>query len=201
MLTPAAVLEALGRLGDARAFQPVAAHLDDKDKDVQQSALEAVAHVGDESVIEKLVMTLVDGHAGVRQAAGRALTRLDPNWEQSERVQVLLPQIQAAMKNRDSGVQTAATNLLKRITGRSALEALEIAERAEAERQQNATSFVLQELLRDWDPDLRLAAAESIARLKLAECVGALKASVRDPDQWVRAAARSALDSLASAAG
>ncbi len=188
----AAALESLGRLGDARAFQPVAAHLDDQDQEVRQYAADAVAQVGDESIVEKLVMTMVDGHSGVRQAAARALTRLDPYWDRSERVQRLLPDIQAAARSKNSGVQFAAANLLKRITGRSSSESALALSRSEVERKQHITETIFQDLLRDPDCEVRLAAVESIARLGLKACRDALKAVSDDANQFVKAAARQA---------
>ncbi|MCU0785856.1 MAG: HEAT repeat domain-containing protein [Verrucomicrobia bacterium] len=193
----AAALESLGRLGDARAFKPVAERLDDKDQEVRQYAVDAVAQVGDESIIEKLVLTMVDGHSGVRQAAARALPRLDPYWDRSERVQRLLPTLQTAARNKDSAVQFAASNLLKRLSGRSSSEGTLALARSEVERKRHTIVTILQDLLRDRDAEVRLAAVESIARLELTACVDAVKAAAEDADGWVKAAAQQTFNALA----
>lgn len=189
----AAALESLGRLGDARAFQPVAEHLDDRDQEVRQYAADAVAQVGDESIVEKLVMTLVDANTGVRQAAARALNKLDPYWDRSERVQRLLPAIQSAATSKDAGVQFAVASLLKRISGRSAVAATLPTAGSEVERAPLTTTAVLQDLLRDRDAEVRLAAVECIARLGGTTFTEALEAASGDADLWVRAAAQRAL--------
>ncbi|MCX8091759.1 MAG: HEAT repeat domain-containing protein [Verrucomicrobiae bacterium] len=183
----AAALEALGKLGDPRALQPVAARLDDKDQEVRQYAADAVARVGDESVIEKLVLTLVDPHGGVRQAAARALTRLDPNWERSERVKKLLPKLEAAAHSRDAAVQSAASNLIKRISGRAEDDTVALVGDA-AERRRRATLRLLRELARHADPLARLAAVQALARLGAPSAREAEQLAAADPHEWVRAA-------------
>ncbi len=189
----AAALESLGRLGDPRAFKPVTERLDDQDQEVRQYAADAVAQVGDDTVLEKLVMTMVDSHSGVRQAAARALTRIDPYWDRSERVQRLLPDLQAAVRDKNSGVQFAAANLIKRITGRIASEGMLASGRSEAERKPPILPAVLRDLLRDRDEEIRLAAVETIARLELKTCLDALKLAGQDPNPWVRGAAQESL--------
>lgn len=196
----AAALEALGKLGDPRAFQPVAARLDDKDQEVRQYAADAVARVGDESVVEKLVLTLVDAHSGVRQAAARALTRLDPNWERSERVKQLLPRLEAVARSRDAAVQSAATNLIKRITGRAEEDAGALATDA-AERRRRATARLLQELARHSEPIVRLAAVQALFRMGGAAAREAEQLAAADASEWVRAALVSAAGAAPQTAG
>ncbi len=191
-----AVLEALGKLGDTRAFQSVAARLEDKDQEVRESAAEALGRVGNESIVEKLVLTMVDAHSGVRQAAARALTRISPNWENSERVQRLLPEIQAATKNKDASIQSAAANLLRRVAGQNSNDLTLMPARDQAERRQQSIVRILQDLLRDADADLRLAAAEAIGRLRLSACADALKTARDDANKWVKLAAQSSLATL-----
>jgi HEAT repeat protein len=197
-----AALESLGRLGDTRAFQSVAKHLDDADQEVREVAAEALGRVGDETIVEKLVLTLVDGHSGVRMAAARALAKIDPDWETSDRVQRLLPDIQAAMKNKDAGIQSAAAALLRRVSVASPADpaALSAPARNDAERKQRLVTEALRELLRHPHPGLRLAAAETVGRLQLAPCADALKAVLTDPDPRVGLAAQNSLAVLASGA-
>ena len=193
-----AALEALGKLGDARAFATVAKHLEDADQEVRESAADALGRVGDESIVEKLVMTMVDAHSGVRQAAARALTKIDPNWENSDRVRRLLPSIQASLKNKDTGVQSAAAGLLRRVSGSNAPETGTAAGRSDAEQKQQTATHILLALLRDADLNLRLAAVESIGQLRLAACADYLQPLRDDPDPWVRRAAQESLANLAA---
>ena len=197
-----AVLESLGRLGDTRAAPSVAKHLEDKDNEVREVAADVLGRVGDESLVEKLVFTMVDAHHGVRQAAARALTKIYPRWETSERVQRLLPEIQAQLKNRDVSVQSAAASLLRRVgkTGESGLGISLSTSRDDSERSQHSLVNLLRELLLDGDLDMRLAAAEIIGRMKLTACADALKAALNDSVPVVKLAAQSALDKLATGA-
>lgn len=196
----AAALEALGKLGDPRALQPVAARLDDKDQEVRQSAADAVARVGDESVVEKLVLTLVDAHSGVRQAAARALTRLDPNWERSERVRNLLPKLEAVARSRDAAVQSAASNLIRRIAGRAEEDAAALAADA-AERRRRATTRLLQELARHSEPIVRLAGVQALLRLGGPAAREAEQIASADVHEWVRAAGAPGASVVAPAGG
>ena len=198
-----AALESLGRLGDTRAFQSVAARLDDSDQEVREVAANALGRVGNESIIEKLVLTMVDAHGGVRMAAARALTKIDPGWENSERVQRLLPDIQAAMKSKDASVQSAAAALLRRVAVSGPGDSVTLAAapaRDDTERKQRLVAEALRELLRDPHPGLRLAAAEAVGRLRLAACTDTLKTALTDPDPRVGRAAQNSLAALASGA-
>lgn len=182
----AAALEALGKLGDPRALQPVAARLDDKDQEVRQYAADAVARVGDESVVQKLVLTLVDSHSGVRQAAARALTRLDPNWERSERVRKLLPALEAAARKRDAAVQTAASQLIKRITGRGEDDATTLAADP-AERRRRAALRALEDMAKRPEPLARAAALQTLLQMGGPAARDAEKLALAETDERVRA--------------
>ena len=196
------VLESLGRLGDNRVASSVAKHLQDKDNEVREVAADTLGRVGDESIVEKLVFTMVDAHSGVRQAAARALTKIYPRWERSERVQRLLPEIQAQLKSHDISVQSAAASLLRRVGGNAAGGAgISLSSgREDAERSQNALLNMLREMLRDDDVDLRLAAAETIGQMKLAACIADLKTALAGSTSVVKMAAQNALEKLAAGA-
>ncbi len=192
-------LESLGRLGDRRAVQPMARHLKDSDQEVREVTADALGRIGDDSILEKLVITLVDTHGGVRQAAARALNRINPRWETSERVQKLLPEIQAAMKNRDAGVANAAAHLFQRVNRPAPDAATAVSSAAAAaERRQKSCANMLRELLEDADVGLRLAAAEIIGRMKLADCADALRAVANDNDALVKQIAQQSLARLDS---
>ncbi len=190
-----AALESLGKLGDTRAFPSVAKHLDDTDKEVREVAADALGNVGNETIVEKLVFTMVDAHSGVRQAAARALTRICPQWEKSDRVKRLLPEIQAAMKHRDVNVQSAATNLFQRVAGPT----MSSATMASATPLRSPPAvLILRELLHATAAELRLAAAQSIGRMRLKECEADLRERLQDSEKTVQQAAQDALAKLAA---
>jgi len=194
----AVLAEALGRLGDKSSLPAVLGLLHDRDQEVRQNAVDAVGRVGDETAIEGLVLTMVDEHMGVRQAAARALTMLDPYWERSARVQLLVPQLQEAMRHRDSAVQFAAAGLLRRLTGRTAAEP-GLAKAPTLFGQSGDRAFdILQNLLRDPDDEVRLAAVEAIVRMRSPASVPALQGVLGDNNRWVKQAANQGLLAITS---
>ncbi len=197
----AALAEALGRLGDRSALETVMSLLHDRDQEVRQNAVDAIGRVGagDEGVIENLVLALVDEHMGVRQAASRALSMLDPYWERSPRVQALVPQLREAMRHRDSAVQFAAAAVLRRITGRSASELLTAAPTSVFGQAGDHVFQHLQNLLRDTDEEVRLAAVEAIVRLRSPASVPALQGMLSDKNRWVQQTAEAGLQTILSA--
>jgi HEAT repeat protein len=194
----AEALEALGRLGQRQALEPVTARLNDPDIEVRQRAADAVARLGNDDSIAKLLPNLVDVDAGVRQATLRSLNALSTNWERASCVQAMVSKLQAATRHEDSGVQYAAVTLLKRITGLTVSELAQATERTKAERHQQLRVRILSDLLSDRDALVRLAAAEMIGRLRLAHCADALRQGLKDTDHWVQAAVREALERLDS---
>lgn len=195
----AALAEALGRLGDKSALPAVTELLQDRDQEVRQNAVDATGRIGDETAIENLVLAMVDEHMGVRQAAARALNMLDPYWERSPRVQALVPQLQAAMRHRDSAVQFAAAGVLRRITGRSASELLAATPATTFGQTGDQAFDFLQNLLRDSDDEVRLAAVEAIIRMRSAASVPALQGMLADKNRWVKQTADAGLQSILNA--
>lgn len=185
-----AALEALGRLGDARAFQPVTERLEDADQEVRQHAAEALGTVGDKSVVDRLVLTLVDPHANVREAALRALHKLDPQWDNPERLRRLAPALQQACRTGEVGAQFAAASLIRRASTPGEGSA---APADPGRTSQCMLTRILRDLLADRDWSVRLAAAETLGRVRELDASDALETALDDPDARVAAAARAAL--------
>lgn len=194
----AALAEALGRLGDKSALPTVMGLLHDRDQEVRQNAADAAGRVGDESAIESLVLAMVDEHMGVRQAAARALALLDPYWERNPKARGLIAQLQEAMRHRNSGVQFAAAGLLRRLTGRTGMELATAPGTEMFGRTGNLAFDVLQNLLRDPDDEVRLAAVEALVRMKLPACLPALQSVLSDKNRWVKQAADKGLLAITS---
>lgn len=191
-----AALESLGRVLDPRALGPVVACLADADAEVRQHAAESLGKMGDESCLGKLLLLALDEHAGVRQAALRAANRISHDWQHADEARKLVPDFHAALQHKHVGVQQTATDLLKRITGLTPLQFAEANNRAAAEQRLAAAARVLAGLLNHRNPVVRLASAQALERMALPACVDALREAVDDPDAFVQAATRSALNTL-----
>lgn len=195
----AVLAEALGRFGDPSVLPAVQELVKDSDQEVRQNAVEALGRVGDERAIDDLVRAMIDEDTGVRQAAARAATMLDPYWQRSPRIQALLPELQAAMRQSDSGVQVAAAGLLRRLTGRSAAELLSASSvRAGGPVGDSLTEF-FQRLLADGDEDVRLAATEALGRERSPATIPALQIALTDQSKWVRRAAEQGIAAVLAA--
>lgn len=194
----AVLAEALGRLGDKSALPTVMGLLQDRDEEVRQNAADAAGRLGDEGAMETLVFAMVDEHMGVRQAAARALSSLDPYWERNPKARALIPQLQQAMRHHDSGVQFAASGLLRRLTGRTGLETAVTPGTEIFGRTGNQAFDILQNLLRDPDAEVRLAAIEAIVRMKIPASVPALQGALNDQNRWVKQAADQGLLAITS---
>jgi HEAT repeat protein len=107
----------------------------------------------------------------------------------------LIPRIEAALRHDNAGVQYAASGLLRRLTGRTPTAAAH----TDSERKARTLARILQEMLLDADAEVRLAAAESMGRLRWSACAGALKTALDDSSDWVKLAAQEALEEMARA--
>lgn len=192
----AALAEALGRLNDRTARPAVTELLQDRDAEVRQHAADALGYLGDESSMDRLILAMVDEHMGVRQAAARALASLDPYWERHPTAKSLVPQLQEAVRHREPGVQFAAVQLIRRITGRRGNELARPPGVVGSDITGDAVFDVLQILLRDSDAEVRLAAAEAVIRLNLPASIPALQSLLNDKNRWVKQTADKGLSTL-----
>ena len=189
----AVLAEALGKLSDKRALPVVLSLLNDRDQEVRQNAADALGKVGDDSVLENLVMAMVDEHMGVRQAASRAIMMVDAFWDRSPRVEGMVTELREAMKHRDTGVQTAAASLLRRLTGRALGGGVA---GLDTRKQTDAVLDILTRLTRDTDEDIRLAAVEALVRTRMPGVIPTLQTSMNDSSKWVKRAADEGLQAM-----
>lgn len=68
--------EALGKMGDARAVEPLCAALKDGEHQVRKKVAEALGEMADGRAVEPLCAALTDEAVGVRRAAARSLVSL-----------------------------------------------------------------------------------------------------------------------------
>ena len=185
----AVLAEALGRLGDLRALPALLGLAKDNDQEVRHNAVEALGRLGDEHVLDSLVRAMIDEDMSVRQAAARAATMLDPYWQRSPTLPSLMPELQAALRQGKPGVQVAATDLLRRLTGHRPAESVSPA-LASRPPVNGGLTELFQRLLADADEDVRLAAAEALGRGRSPATIPALQIALSDKSKWVRQAAK-----------
>jgi HEAT repeat protein len=121
---------------------------------------------------------------------------VDPYWERSEAARRAVPQIRAALKDKDFSVQIAAAEVLRALGDAPASERqlATVTDGARSKRQ-TATNILLT-LLVDTDADLRQAAAESLGRLGDGRVAEPVAGTLSDSNGSVRQAAARALDAL-----
>jgi len=72
--------EALGKIGDKRAIEPLIAALRDKDDRVQQAAAEALGKIADERAVEPLIAALKGENSRIRKVAAETLGKIGNKW-------------------------------------------------------------------------------------------------------------------------
>jgi HEAT repeat protein len=112
------VAGALGRIGDARAVEPLIKALQHFAYDVRKAAASALGQIGDTRAVEPLIAALNDEDRDVRSPAARALGQIGD----TRAVEPLI----AALNDDKSGwsVRTAAVDALERFGEARAFEAL-----------------------------------------------------------------------------
>jgi len=160
------VLWALGKSGDRRVFDRIAARLADPDSEVRQAAVWALADLHDKRAIEPFCAVLLH-EAGdpflpsVKESAARALAAFGED---------ALEGLNAAYQRGDPYTRELAVRALGTIGGPK-------------------VQGVLKKALGDSAPAVRASAAEALGNAGAAEAVEDLKAGFFDPEPVVRAAA------------
>ena len=111
-----AAAAALGKLRDRQAVKPLQALLRDEDEDVRRAATEALALLGDPASIEALVLALADEQPSVRNAVLVALRRINFFWETTPEAQRVLPQLRVVAETADYWGRQAVIQAIEKIT-------------------------------------------------------------------------------------
>jgi len=195
--------EALGRLGNARAIEPLLGLLRDEDSGLCWSAANALGQLGDDRAFEPLLDLLKDKDPGVRGRAADALGRLGD----ARAVQPLL----GLLGDEDSAVRGDAAHALGQLGDMRAFEPLLGLLREKNNLVRQHLVLVLGQvgdgravepllgLLGDDDSKVRLCAATALAKLGDSRAVEPLLGMLRDKDRDVRRLAAVALGQLGDA--
>jgi HEAT repeat protein len=197
-----AAIMALGVLGDPAAVEGLCETLLDKDQDVREGAVVALGRIGDARAIHPLVLMLIDLESSVRRAAACSLQQIDRQWQKNPGVRPALPKLKAALEHREYWIRHSASQVLEQIKIHGVdIDTLEpvpekVQPAAPSEQLPLTAVPILMDLLRDFDRDLRLAAAEALGRLRDKNTEAVLAEAVRDRDPFVQHAAQLALAAL-----
>jgi len=194
-----AAAEALRKLKSAWAVEPLLKMLQDSDSDLREMVVSALGTIGDARAIQNLVLQLFDREEMVRNAAEIALAKIDAQWEHSEGAQSAIPMVEAALQDDDYWVRQIARALLKRLVGESAAsgvaeEITTLADHAHHKRRDAAK--ILSAALKDFDQNLRFAAATALGQIGNNLGQMALVETLWDKDRWVRRAGAEALKAM-----
>jgi HEAT repeat protein len=188
-----AAVGALGQIGDARAVKPLIGALKNRDEYMRKAAAWALGQIGDPRAVEPLIAALKDEVEWVRKAAAWALVKIG-----APAVEPLI----AALKDGDKGVRRAAAEVLDELKWQPGCDEAG-AYYWTTKRQWNECVKIgapavepLSAALKDWDADVRRAAAWALGQIGDARAVEPLSVALRDADKNVREAAVGALDKL-----
>ncbi len=88
----------LGKIGDVRAVEPLAAVLKGSNPRARAAAAEALGKITDVRTIKPLVAALQDGDSEVREAVEKVLKEIDPEWTKSIGVMAATTSLVAELK-------------------------------------------------------------------------------------------------------
>ena len=189
-------VEALGRIKEDRATQLLWRALNDPDHDVRQTTATALGQIPDPRSIGPLVLSLKDENSSVRQAAKGSLRQIDRQWEISAGAQSVIPELEAALNDREYWVAQSAADTLAKINDmrQRSLETTFFVNPTKEKMRQAIT--VLVDTLKDFDRDFRQAAVEALGRIGDVNAVAPLVSALDDQDEWVGRTAALALNHL-----
>ncbi len=128
------VAKTLGRIGDARAVEPLVATLKDVDPRVLEEVAKTLGRIGDARAAAPLVGLIAHKHYRVWTAVTDALALVNPGWPKSHAAQQMIPGLVAALQDSDPKARQAAMRALSAIGGPEAEAALRGHSEAHQER-------------------------------------------------------------------
>jgi len=192
-----AAANALGTLGERSAVEALCGLINDPDRDVRETAINALRQLKDRRAVVPLVLAMLDPESSVRAAAASVVERLDERWPQNEDIRQVLPKIIQATNSADYWVQHSALKLLDllKVDPNNPPKSTPAAPIEQKTAPHPATA-ILSDLLFDRDRDLRLAAATALGRLREGSASPLLNSALKDSDEIVRQAVKTALSAL-----
>lgn len=166
--------EALGKIRDKRAVEPLMKALQDEDSDVRRKAAETLGIIGDTRSTDALIKALYDVEASVRGNAIMALEKL--------RTPAVVPSLLALLKDESSSIRKTVVETLGNFGDKRAIDGLI-------------------EALKDEDSSVRASSAVAIGKLGDQRALPYLKEALNDPDFFVSMYAQTAIKNLQEGGG
>lgn len=161
--------EALGKIRDKRAVEPLVTVLQDEDPEVRRKAAETLGIIGDPRSTDALIKALYDVEASVRGNAIMALEKL--------RTPAVVPSLLALLKDESSSIRKTVVETLGNFGDKRAVDGLI-------------------EALKDEDSSVRASSAVAIGKLGDQRGLPYLKEALNDPDFFVSMYAQTAIKNL-----
>ena len=188
--TRRAAVVALGRIGDARAVEPLVRLIDEDERELLVPVTAALARLGDGRAFESLLRLLGDADLSVRQGAIGALNSIG-HPDMGTRVRALLDD--ADPRVRESAVKIAgyfgyagcAEALLDRCRDRDETVRAAALEHVAYLDDDRSVTLLVAAMTGD-TPRARAAAAQALAFADRPDAIDALRRGVADLDPWVR---------------
>ena len=184
----------LGKIGDARAVEPLIVAMRDKDLHTKEIIVETIGTIGGELAIKEITILLRDEVEDIRKVAEMVLTKIYPEWPKSEVVKRQVPEFISALTNNNDGVRKEAAKVLGKIGNIRAVEPL-IA--AVGDKNLSVREYIVEALgnigdvrstepliglLRNENSDVRMEVIESLGKIRDARAVEPLIVAMRDKD-------------------
>jgi HEAT repeat protein len=193
-----AAVKALGALGATAAVDAICQLMRDPDRDVRESAVVTLGRIGSRRATGALILAMLDVESVVRSAAAVSLRQVNRQWDQSEAVQEVLPQLKNALNHPEYWVRHSALKIFEQLKiDPLTVEITPPAPKPSPQEPAPPAIFpILADMLFDRDRDLRLAAAVAFIQVRDKNAESILAAAVLDTDPSVQAAAKQARAAL-----
>ena len=195
-----AAAESLGRIGEARALEPLSGLLGDGNVEVRKSAVEALGNLEDPKAIPALTKAAGDANPAVRREAAEALIGFDEPAAGEPLIKLLgdsdLRVRLTALEGLSQRGDRRALGPLAKLVKDPNVEVRARAVRALARYQDPSAQDGLVSALKDENAEVRVAAAAGLAELELKAAPQGLLDATKDSSADVRQQAAEALGQI-----
>lgn len=212
---------ALGKIANKKAVTPLITALEDDFEDLRRDAAKALGEIGDKRAVTPLIKALKDNEYYVRARVGKALKKIGDE----KAVEPLIKAVDVlikALESSDEFVRSEATEALGEIGDERAIDPLiKVLDDVEGEVRANGALALVKigndnkktveplikiieltiEALKSSNWDVHVDAAEALKKIGDERVVKPLKIALNDEDEYVREAAKEAIENIQKGEG